>query len=95
LAILLDTFAAVLADGSASHSLTAAGDDLGISQVFLAFQPNHLGGRPASQRTREVLEHLAKSVPQCRYPGQAAMARRRKSEIEGVYVRDDIWKELS
>jgi 3-dehydro-L-gulonate 2-dehydrogenase len=95
LAILLDAFAAILSDGSATHGLTIAGDDLGISQVFLAFQPNRLGGRAAGQRTQEILQHFALASPQSRYPGQAALAHRRQSEIEGVYVRDDIWRELT
>jgi len=94
LALLLDTFAAILSDGSATHSLTPGGDDLGVSQVFLALQPNHLGGRPAGQRTQEILGQFAQASPQSRYPGQAALAHRRRSELEGVYVRDDIWREL-
>jgi 3-dehydro-L-gulonate 2-dehydrogenase len=94
LALLLDTFAAILSDGSATHSLTLGGDDLGVSQVFLALQPNHLGGRPAGQRTQEILGQFAQASPQSRYPGQAALAHRRRSELEGVYVRDDIWREL-
>jgi 3-dehydro-L-gulonate 2-dehydrogenase len=94
LAILLDAFAAILADGSETHSLTPGNDDLGVSQVFIAFQPNQLGGRAASERTREILHHLAEASPQSRYPGQAALAERRRSEVEGVNVREDVWREL-
>ena len=95
LAILLDAFAAILADGSDTHILKPGSDDLGVSQVYLAFQPKHLGGRAAGDRTREILHHFALASPKSRYPGQAALAERRRSEIEGVYVRDDIWRELS
>lgn len=95
LATLLDAFAAILSDGADTQSLTLVEDDLGISQVFLAFQPDRLGGRAASERTREIIEGLAAASPQSRYPGQAALAHRRESEIEGVYVRDDVWAKLS
>jgi 3-dehydro-L-gulonate 2-dehydrogenase len=95
LAILLDTFAAILSDGGDTSHLTVAGDDLGISQVYLAFQPDRLGGRGASARTREILQQFAAASPESRYPGQAALAHRRKSEKEGVFVRDDIWKQLA
>jgi 3-dehydro-L-gulonate 2-dehydrogenase len=95
LAILLDAFAAILADGSATHSLTPGIDDPGISQVFIAFQPSKLGAREASARTREIVEELAKVSPDSRYPGQAALAHRRQSESEGVFVREDIFRELS
>jgi 3-dehydro-L-gulonate 2-dehydrogenase len=96
LALLLDAFATILADGAATYSLTpGGGGDHGVSQVYLAFQPQHLGGGGAAQRTREILHHFALASPQSRYPGQAALAHRRRSEIEGIYVRDDIWRELA
>ena len=95
LAFLLDAFAAILSDGSDTQSLTPAADDPGISEVFLAFQPNQLGGRNAAQRTQELLHHFAQASPQSRYPGKAALAHRRQSEIEGVFVRDDVWRELA
>jgi 3-dehydro-L-gulonate 2-dehydrogenase len=94
LAIVLDTFAAILADGSNTASLKPGSGDPHVSQVYLAFQPCHLGGRDAAQRTREILHQLAAKSPQSRYPGSAALEHRRRSEIEGVYVRDDIWREL-
>jgi 3-dehydro-L-gulonate 2-dehydrogenase len=95
LAILLDALAAILSDGNATGSLTPAPDDPGISQVFIAVQPEHLGGRAAASRTRDILRHFAQTAPECRYPGQAALGHRRQSEIEGVHVRDDIWRELT
>jgi 3-dehydro-L-gulonate 2-dehydrogenase len=95
LAILLDAFAAILSDGSATYSLPPGTDDVGVSQVFLAFQPNRLGGRAAGERTREILHQFALASPRSRYPGQAALAERRRSELEGVFVRDDIWGQLS
>ncbi|MGA2233649.1 MAG: Ldh family oxidoreductase [Tepidisphaeraceae bacterium] len=94
LAMLLDAFAAILSDGADTQSLTLVEDDLGISQVFVAIQPNRLGGRAASERTREIIQRFALASPQSRYPGQAALAQRRQSEIEGVYVRDDVWAKL-
>ena len=94
LAILLDTFAAILADGNATATLRPGGGDIGVSQVFITFQPGHLNGRSAAKRTAEILEHLGETNPEARYPGQAALAHRRRSEIEGVFVRDDVWAEL-
>jgi 3-dehydro-L-gulonate 2-dehydrogenase len=94
LAILLDAFAAILSDGSNTALLKPGGGDPNVSQVFVAFQPRHLGGRDAAQRTTEILRQLAEKNPDSRYPGATALAHRRQSEIEGVYVRDDIWAEL-
>ncbi len=95
LAILLDAFAAILADGNDTSALKPGHGDIGVSQVFLAFQPTHLNGRPATQRTQEILKALAERNPETRYPGEAALANRRRSQIEGVFVRDDVWRALS
>ncbi len=94
MALLLDTFAAILADGRDSAGLQPGGGDPHVSQVFLALQPAKLGGRAAAERTGEILRQFAANSPQSRYPGAAAMAHRRRSAVEGVFVRDDIWQEL-
>ena len=95
LAILLDAFAAILSDGFETASLKPGGGDPHVSQVYLAFQPAHLSGRAAGERTEEILRKLAELNPQSRYPGEAALANRLHSETEGVYVRDDVWSKLS
>jgi 3-dehydro-L-gulonate 2-dehydrogenase len=94
LAILLDAFAAILSDGAETANLKPGSGDNGVSQVFLAIQPAHLGGRPAAERTTKILQDLARKNPGSRYPGQSALASRRQSQIEGVFVRDDIWREI-
>lgn len=94
LAIMLDVFAAVLADGLTTSELEKTPEGLGVCQVFLAFQPKLLGGAAPAERTRQIVEHLAATNPECRYPGQSALEQRRRSEREGVYVRDEIWAKL-
>ena len=91
LAIVLDVFAAILADGANSASLT---DGLGVSQIFMAFKPDTLGGRDAVVRTRDAIEALAAANPEARYPGQAVLAARKESERLGVPVREDVWAKI-
>jgi len=96
LAILLDTLAAVLADGNNTADITSKGlGDHGPSQIFLAFRPDKLGGRVASQRTTELIDHLGRVNPDSRYPGQAALDHRRKSQSGGIWVDDDVWQSLA
>jgi 3-dehydro-L-gulonate 2-dehydrogenase len=95
LAIVLDAFAAILADGANTAALKPGQGDAGLSQVFIAIQPKNLGGRAAPERTTEILRDLAEKNPHCRYPGAAALASRKRSETEGVYVRADVWEELA
>jgi len=56
LAILLDAFAAIHAV-LRTHILKPGSDDLGVSQVYLAFQPKHLGVR-GQGIDREILTIL-------------------------------------
>jgi 3-dehydro-L-gulonate 2-dehydrogenase len=95
MAIALDAFAAILADGANSAVLKPGQGDMGVSQVFIAIQPRHLGGRGAAERTAEILRDLAAKNPDARYPGEGALASRKRSEVGGVYVRDDVWEELT
>jgi 3-dehydro-L-gulonate 2-dehydrogenase len=94
LALMLDVFASVLADGLTTAELEKTPEGLGVCQVFLAFQPKLLGGGDPAARTRIVVEHLAATNPESRYPGQSALEHRERSEREGVYVRDEIWAKL-
>lgn len=94
LALVLDVFAAILADGADTAQLT---DGLGISQVFIALRPETLGAAAAGaapQRTRAAIEALAQANPAARYPGQAVWAARRESAVAGIAVRDDIWAQI-
>src|SRR5207249_4544028 len=73
LAIVLDAFAAILSEGADTASLTPGGGDAGVSQVFVAFNPRHLGGRDVAERTADILRSFAEKSPESRYPGQSAM----------------------
>ena len=94
LAIMLDAFASVLANGMTTSELAKTPEGLGVCQVFLAFAPRPIRAADSAERTREIVRHLAETNPDCRYPGQAALAERRRSECEGVYVRQDVWDKL-
>ena len=94
LAIMLDAFASVLADGMTTAELEKTPEGLGVCQVFLAFAPSRLGGADAAERTRAIVRHLAETNPESRYPGRSALDERRRSAREGVYVRDEIWAKL-
>lgn len=95
LAIALDAFAAILSDGHHSAQIDAGGTDVGCSQIFIAFQPEGLGGAPASQRVTQIVQALEACDPACRYPGQSALEHRERSRAKGIWVDDDIWSELT
>lgn len=94
MAILLDAFASILADGLSTAELAHKPAGLGNCQIFIVFNPRALGGRESSKRTQEIVCHLAETNPASRFPGQAALDNRKRSLQEGIYVRDDIWAGL-
>lgn len=94
LAILLDAFAAILADGRTTSELEKKAAGLGNCQVFIVFNPKILGGVDSVARTQEIVRHLVETNPESRFPGQAALESRKRSLNTGVYVRDDIWARL-
>jgi Malate/L-lactate dehydrogenases len=94
LALMLDAFAAVLADGLTTSEIAKTPEGLGVSQVFIAFAPEKIGAADPVERTREIVRHLAEMNPESRYPGRAALEERERSAREGVYVRQEIWEKL-
>ncbi|WP_417330743.1 3-dehydro-L-gulonate 2-dehydrogenase [Halomonas cupida] len=100
LAILLDAMAALLSQGNASHQIDRIqrGSGTGCSQVFMVFDPRHLGGQEACEALcAGITGHLADSEPDeagkpVRWPGQSTLKRRRQDPDEPVQVPDDTWQ---
>jgi 3-dehydro-L-gulonate 2-dehydrogenase len=100
LTIVLDAIAAALADGNDTATLSEKDAEferreIGVSQVYLAFDPRKLGGKDPAAHTAHTIAFLARVNPDSRYPGQAALRHRAKSEREGIYCQDDIWEALT
>ncbi|QEM83606.1 3-dehydro-L-gulonate 2-dehydrogenase [Halomonas binhaiensis] len=100
LAILLDALAALLSQGNASHQIDRIqrGSGTGCSQIFMIFDPRHLGGQEACEALcAGITGHLAASEPDAmgrpvRWPGQATMNHRRHGPDELVQIPDDTWQ---
>ncbi len=101
LAIVLDSIAAVMSLGKATHQL--ASDPLiesGISQIFLALNPQALGPTP---RTDEIADAIIASVHntkpategrRVRYPGEQTLRVRAENDKLGLPVEPAVWEEI-
>jgi 3-dehydro-L-gulonate 2-dehydrogenase len=101
-AILLDTLAAVLAEGLATHEIDQAGRGScgGCSQVFIAVDPVKLGGATfTDQVANGVVDHVHSSTPAehssgTRYPGESALRTRADHRRNGIVVDDGVWADV-
>lgn len=102
LAIVLDALAAMLAEGRATNAIDQVGRGScgGCSQVFVAFDPQALGGGDFAERIAEgVVAHVRSSQPaeglaEVRYPGEAQLRTRADNRAHGIVADDGVWAEV-
>lgn len=101
LTVLLDTIAAVMALGKATHQL--APDPLlevGVSQIFITLNPRALGAaESAEQIADEIVASLHDSKPvvegrRVRYPGEQTLKVRAENEELGLPVEPAVWEQI-
>jgi 3-dehydro-L-gulonate 2-dehydrogenase len=91
LALVLDMIAAILAGGLATHQIpTEPEREIGVSQIFVAFDPAALGTRSAAL---EMADRIVASAGS-RYPGQRALELRAENRELGVPVEEGVWREV-
>ncbi|HZB45091.1 MAG TPA: 3-dehydro-L-gulonate 2-dehydrogenase [Pyrinomonadaceae bacterium] len=95
LALVLDMLAALLSGGRATHEVAPDPDEeYSVSQVFLACDPDTLGG---SRIADDIIRHLQAPSPRgetVRYPGEHTLQTRRRNMAEGIPVDPRVWHQL-
>ena len=100
--ILLDTLAAVLSEGLATHGIDKIqrGSCTGCSQVFIVIDPRQLGGEEFTDQIADgVADYVNSSTPaensrEVRYPGESVLRTRKDHLSQGIIVDDGVWKEV-
>jgi len=95
LALLLDMTAALLSAGLATHQIpTDPLKETRLSQVFIAFDLNTLGGTE-SRIADDIVESLrAGGGETVRYPGERTLKIRRENLEKGIPVEAAMWEQL-
>lgn len=101
LAIVLDMIAAMTSLGKATHQLPKDPlREVGISQVFLAMNPEAFG--PAPEHAR-IADDIVASLHNCRaaeegrrvrYPGEKTLQTRAENLELGLPVEPDLWAQI-
>jgi 3-dehydro-L-gulonate 2-dehydrogenase len=101
LAVLLDTIAATLALGNATHQiLSDPVRETGLSQVFIALHPAALGdAADAGQIADNIVESLHRCRPAepanpVRYPGESTLRIRAENSRLGLPIDPALWREI-
>jgi 3-dehydro-L-gulonate 2-dehydrogenase len=99
LSLVLDMLAASLSGGDSTHQVNNSGEEIGLSQVFLSFDPAKLEMESwFDQTVDEIIEDLKKSQvfdgEQVFYPGENVLKTREKNKSQGVPVDQKIWSQI-
>jgi 3-dehydro-L-gulonate 2-dehydrogenase len=98
LSLLLDILAVVLSGGRSVAQISEQGTEVGVSQVFIAFDVRKLSnGSAIDKAVRSIIDdfHTAKTVKgRVRYPGEKTLATRDENEKNGIPVLTKVWEEI-
>ncbi len=97
LSLVLDLLAAVLSGGKAVHQITP--EESGLSQVFIAIDPQPLSGGTEAGIADEVVAFVRSAAPvhdgdAAHYPGERSLETRRDSMAHGVVVDAKVWERV-
>lgn len=101
LSIVLDMIAAVMALGQSTHQLSHDPVfECGISQMFLAMNPQAFGPEPKTAMIADAIVaslHNAKASMEgkrVRYPGESTLRLRAENRELGLPVESSVWAEI-
>jgi len=101
LSVVLDTIAATMALGQATHQLSHDPEfECGISQMYIAMNPQAFGPEPkAAQIADEIVASLHNSKPakegkRVRYPGEETLRVRAENRKLGLPVEPEVWAQI-
>ncbi len=100
LALVLDTLAAVISGGQATHQIAEQKSEYAVSQVYIAIDASGMMGAGILNETVEaIIKDFHSAAPldeneTVRYPGEGMLQRRLESLEKGVLVDEKQWQQL-
>ncbi len=95
LSFMLDVLLTSITGGRSTARISLSGKETGLSQFFLCIHQDNYH----QQLVKEIIEYtkssaLADTNEQILYPGENTLATRRKNELDGIPVNEDIWAKV-
>lgn len=100
LALVLDTLAAVISGGQATHQIAEQKSEYAVSQVYIAIDASGMMGAGILNETVEaIIKDFHSAAPlneneTVRYPGEGMLRTRLESLEKGVLVDEKQWQQL-
>ena len=100
LALVLDTMAAVISGGQATHQIGKQKSEYAVSQVYIAINAVRIMGQTVLNETvEEIIKDFHTAAPldeneKVRYPGEGMLRTRQESLEKGVLVDKTQWQAL-
>lgn len=100
LALVLDTLAAVISGGQATHQIAEQKSEYAVSQVYIAIDASGIMGTGILNETVEaIIKDFHSAAPldeneTVRYPGEGMLRTRLESLEKGVLVDEKQWQQL-
>jgi 3-dehydro-L-gulonate 2-dehydrogenase len=99
LSLVLDLLASILSGGNSTHEVDHNGDEYGLSQVFLCFDPVKLDLMNwMEEKTGSILANLKNSGvfegEEVRFPGEKVAEIRKRNLENGIPITENIWSLL-
>lgn len=92
LSLVLDLIAVFLSNGNSTFEVGKLPSEMGLSQVFLAFNPEAMSGREAILHSiDQTLDDLKQSGESILYPGERMMKTRAENLQHGIPVDPNCW----
>lgn len=100
LALVLDTMAALISGGQATHQIGKQKSEYAVSQVYIAIHASGIAGEAILNESVETIIndfHTATPIyenEKVRYPGEGMLRTRQESLEMGVLVDETQWEDL-
>ncbi|RKU29627.1 3-dehydro-L-gulonate 2-dehydrogenase [Candidatus Poribacteria bacterium] len=100
LALVLDTMAAIISGGQATHQIGKQSSEYAVSQVYIAIAATAITGQSILTETVEaIINDFHTATPlddtvEVRYPGEGMLHIREESIEKGILVDESQWEAL-
>lgn len=100
ISIALDLIATVLTNGNSVSKIATFGDEVGLSQVMIAIDPNKFNSvKLTDDIVNDIIKDIKSSIPvegvkEVYYPGELELKTREENLKNGIPVIDEVWEKI-
>ena len=100
LSLVLDLIATILTGGNSVADITKLGDEVGLSQIFIAIDPSKVNSSDKTNNfVEKIIADIKSSIPvkengEVYYPGELSAKTREENLEKGIPVVDEVWAKI-